>query len=187
MIQNIMTRTHQETGPKDMSGDRDMRPVHKLSLGPLLSTGVQPTEETEDLRKVKLDSASRNLERTPVMVGGKLERFRDIGNMITTWDVLEQDDKEWMVEEGVRRGGRKISRRMSKLIGIFGDENDRVIGQTIDVVFGEDTNLCSLSSISASLCSNVNFSTETSKKTENVQVINYNKKGFISVKLQILL
>ena len=69
------------------------------------------------------------------------------------------------------REGRKISRRMSELIGIFGDENDRVIGQTIDVVFREDTNL---SSISASLCSNVNFSTESSKKTENDQVINYN-------------
>jgi hypothetical protein len=66
----------------------------------LLSTGVQPTEETADLRKVKLDSASTNLERTPVMVEGKLERFKDIGSMITKWEELEHDDKEWMVEEG---------------------------------------------------------------------------------------
>ena len=146
-----------------------------------MCTGVQPTEETEDLRKVKLDSASRNLERTPVMVGGKLERFRDIGNMITTWDVLEQDDKEGMVEEGVRRGGRKLSRRMSELIGIFGEEKDRVVGQTGDVelLSREDTNLpsVSVSSRSASLCSKSNFSTISSKKKENIQYVqasNYN-------------
>ena len=77
-----------------------------------------------------------------------------------------------MVEEGVRRGGRKISRRMSELIGIFVEENDRVIGQTTDVVSREDTNL---SSLSASLFPNVNLSTESSKKKENIQVINYNQ------------
>ena len=54
------------------------------------------------------------------------------------------------------------------------EENDRVIGQTIDVVSREDTNLSSLSSISASLFPNVNLSTESSKKKEKVQVINYN-------------
>ena len=76
----------------------------------------------------------------------------------------------------MRRGGRKISRRMSALIGIFEEENDRVIGQTTDVVSREDTNLSfiSLSSISASLFPNVNLSTESSKKKENIQVINYN-------------
>ena len=74
----------------------------------------------------------------------------------------------------MRRGGRKLSRRMSELIGIFGDENARVIGQTSDVAFREDTNLSSLSSIFASLSSNINISTKSSKKTENDQSINYN-------------
>jgi hypothetical protein len=83
-------------------------------------TGVQPTEETADLRKVKFDSASTNLERTPVMVECKLERFKDIGSMITQWEELEHNDKEWMVEKGVQRGGSTIRRRMSELIGIFG-------------------------------------------------------------------
>ena len=152
-----------DTGPKDMSGDRGMRPVHTPSPGPqckqritvndcvLLSTGVQPTEETADLRKVKLDSESTNLERTPVMVEGKLERFKDIGSMITQWEDLEHNDKEWMVEEGVRWGGRKFSRRMSELIGIFGEENDKIVGQTRGVVFGSDTTL-NLSSVSDSVC-----------------------------------
>ena len=172
-----------DTGPKDMSGDRGMRPVHTPSPGPqckqritvnncvLLSTGVQPTEETADLRKVKLDSESTNLERTPVMVDGKLERFKDIGSMITQWEELEDNDKEWVVEEGVRRGGRKISRRMSELIGIFGEENARIVGQTNGVAFGSDT---TLSSKPDSVCSNSDISSLSSRKTENTQTSNIN-------------
>ena len=81
-----------------------------------------------------------------------------------------------MVEEGVRRGGRKLSRRMSELIG---EEKDRIVGQTVDLLSREDTNLSSISvsARSASLCSNTNFSTISSRKTENiqnVQVSNYN-------------
>ena len=38
------------------------------------------------------------------MVEGKLERFKDIGSMITKWEELEQDDKEWMVE----RAGKSV-------------------------------------------------------------------------------
>jgi hypothetical protein len=47
------------------------------------------TEGTADLRKVRLDSASTNLERTPVMVEGKVERIKDIGSMITQWEALD--------------------------------------------------------------------------------------------------
>ena len=56
----------------------------------------------------------------------------------------------------MRRGGRKLSRRMSELIVIFGEENDRVVGQTggVELLSREDTNLpsVSISSRSASLC-----------------------------------
>ena len=141
----------------------------------LLSTGAQPSEETADLRKVMLDSASTNLERTPVMVEGKLERFRDIGSMITKWEKLKQDDKEWMVEEGVRRGGRKLSRRMSELIGIFGEENASVVGLTSDGIFREDNNLFSLTSISVSLSPSSNILPKSSKKTEKLSSIEYNR------------
>jgi hypothetical protein len=79
----------------------------------------------------------------------------------------------------MRRGGRKISRRMSELIGIFGEEKERIVGQTSGVVFGSDINLIlsSLSSISDSVCSNSNISTLSSRKTENTQSSNYNHTG----------
>ena len=44
--------------------------------------------------------------------------------MIKQWEQLEKDDSEWKVEEGVRRGGRKLSKRMSELLGIFGGERE---------------------------------------------------------------
>ena len=69
------------------------------------------------------------------------------------WERIEQDDNEWMVEEGMRRGGRKLSNRMSELIGIFGEgEKDGIFGLETGGTFTED-NISSLSSISSLLCS----------------------------------
>ena len=66
---------------------------------------------------------------------------------------------------------------MSDLIGVFGDENDRIVRRTSDVVFGKDTtlNLSSLSSIS--VCSNSSISTLSSKKTEFTQISKDNHFG----------
>ena len=72
-----------------------------------------------DLRKVKCMSGSSNRERTPIIVGGKVERFCDIGTMIDQWEEMEGNVLEWKVEEWVRRGGRKVSRRISELLGKF--------------------------------------------------------------------
>ena len=72
-------------------------------------TGVQPPDTTADLLKVTVDSASPNLNRTPGMVHGKEGRFSDIREMIIQWERIEQDDNEWMVKGGMRRGGRKLS------------------------------------------------------------------------------
>ena len=47
-----------------------------------------------DLRKVTEVSASPNLEKTPSLVGGRVERFGDIAKMINKWELLEEDDKE---------------------------------------------------------------------------------------------
>ena len=69
------------------------------------------------MRKVTEVSASPNLEKTPSLVGGRVERFGDIAKMIDKWEMLEEDDKEWKVEEGIRRGGRRLSRRVSELLG----------------------------------------------------------------------
>ena len=82
-----------------------------------IRTGEQSTDTAEDLRKVTTDSASPNLERTPSVVGGRVERFGDIGKMIGQWEMLEEDDKEWKVEEGIRRGGRRLSRTISDFLG----------------------------------------------------------------------
>ena len=81
------------------------------------STGVQSADTAADLRKVTEVSARLNLERTPSLVGGRVERFGDIAKMIDKWEMLEEDDKEWKVEEGIRRGGRRLSRRVSELLG----------------------------------------------------------------------
>ena len=45
-------------------------------------------------------SWSPNLERSPSIVGGREERFCDIGKMICLWEEMEGNDQEWKVEEG---------------------------------------------------------------------------------------
>ena len=64
-------------------------------------------------------SVSPNLERSPSAVGGNAERFCDIGTMVSQWEEMEVKVLEWKVLEGVRRGGRKVSRRISELLGKF--------------------------------------------------------------------
>ena len=53
-----------------------------------ISTGVQSTDTAADLRKVTAVFASPNLERTPSVVGGRVERFGDIGKMIGQLEML---------------------------------------------------------------------------------------------------
>ena len=52
------------------------------------------------MRKVNGRSRSPNLERSPSIVGGREERFFDIGKMISQWEEMEGIDQEWKVEEG---------------------------------------------------------------------------------------
>ena len=89
--------------------EQQMPGIYCVQLG----TSVQPPDTIADLEKVSVQSASPNLNRTPGVVDGKEERFCDIGEMIKQWEQLEEDDSEWKVEEGVRRGGRKLRKRMS--------------------------------------------------------------------------
>ena len=46
------------------------------------STGVQSLEHTADLIKVGGVTRNMSLEKSPSMVGGRVERFCEIGNMI---------------------------------------------------------------------------------------------------------
>ena len=48
------------------------------------------------------------------MMGVEVEEFSpDMEEMIKTWESIEHDEEEWKVEEGVRRNGRRVSRRIS--------------------------------------------------------------------------
>jgi hypothetical protein len=177
-------------GPKDMSDtDRDITvdkylgPAHTAYLGAqaeqsksvincaLLSTGVQQPDDSADLRKVTLESASPNLNRTPGLVNSRVERFGDISVMVTKWERLEQDDNEWKAEEGMRRGNRKFSMRMTELLGIFGDgEKGSMVGLESGISVLEDNILYSLPSTSLKLSSKSDIiSSLSSKKQENVK------------------
>ena len=57
-------------------------------------------------------------------LGDRVERFGDIGKMIGQLEMLYEDDKEWKVEEGNRRGCRRLRRRISELLRVFGEGGD---------------------------------------------------------------
>ena len=73
------------------------------------------------LQESQRGPVSSNLEKTPSMVNGKEERFRDVHALVREWEELESCKEEWEVQGGVRRGGRKVSKRMSELLGRFGE------------------------------------------------------------------
>ena len=69
----------------------------------------------------------------------------------------------------MRRGGRKLSKRISELLGIFGDgEKDRVVGPNTGGTVSED-NLSSFSSISSlsSVKDNILLSSRKTKTGSN--------------------
>ena len=59
--------------------------------------------------------------------------------MIRIWENLENDESEWRVEGGLRRGGRRVSRRISELLGKFeGEESLKSGGGRGDSEIGEN-------------------------------------------------
>ena len=48
-----------------------------------------------------------------------VERLCDIGTMVSQWEEMEGNVLEWKVEEGERRGGRKVRWRISELLWKF--------------------------------------------------------------------
>ena len=137
----------------------------------MLCTGVQQAEECTDFRKVTLVPASPNLDRTPGVVDGRVERFGDINVMVATWESLEHDDNERKAEEGMRRGNRKLSRRMSELLGIFGEGEGVSMGSLeVGVTTLEDNILHSLSSTTELCSKSDSISALSSSKAENINI-----------------
>ena len=83
------------------------------------STGVQSLEHTADLIKVGGVTRSPNLEKSPSILGGKVERFCDIGNMICQWEEMEGEVLKSAREERGRRECRRVNKRISELMGSF--------------------------------------------------------------------
>ena len=82
-------------------------------------TFVQWPREQTDLSKVSIVPVSPNFVRTKTGVEEGEKFNTDMGKLITMWDRMENDEEEWKVEEGVRRGGRRVSKRMSELLDKF--------------------------------------------------------------------
>ena len=60
-----------------------------------------------------------NLDKTPTVVGGRMEHFGSISDMIGHWEGMEERETE-KEEEAVEEGGRKrLSKRISELFGSF--------------------------------------------------------------------
>ena len=86
-------------------------------------TTIQWQERAADMRKVNSISGSPGVGENSPMIGGRGEAFdTDTAKMIRIWENLENDESEWKVEGGLRRGGRRVSRRISELLEKFEGE-----------------------------------------------------------------
>jgi hypothetical protein len=79
-------------------------------------------------------------ELSPMMVHGSKEVFRDVGTMVRTWEEMEEDISEWRQEGGVRRGGRRISRRISDLLRSFEEKEGEDIDRGVEISTGQGSN-----------------------------------------------
>ena len=79
-------------------------------------------------------------ELSPMMVHGSKEVFRDVGAMVKTWEEMEGDINEWRQEGGVRRGGRRISRRISDLLRSFEEKEGEDIDRRVEISTGPESN-----------------------------------------------
>ena len=96
-------------------------------------TFVQWPREQTDLSKVSIVPVSPNFVRTKTGVEEGEKFNTDMGKLITMWDRMENDEEEWKVEEGVRRGGRRVSKRMSELLDKFDGNVQADKSKTSDV------------------------------------------------------
>ena len=90
------------------------------------------------MKKACYRSKNCTQEKSPSLVGGIIERFHSIETVIPKWEEIEKDEKEWEECGGIRRGGRKVSKRMSELLDRFekgmGEEEKEIQAMSSDVV-----------------------------------------------------
>ena len=86
--------------------------IHTPPLGPIL----EPDARTYSGALTPLPGPS------VVHTCTEMERFRDVDDMIQEWEEMEGDIQEWEVVGGMRRGGRRVSKRISELLDIFDPE-----------------------------------------------------------------
>ena len=86
---------------------------------PVYSKTKQVIDCTADLRKVSRKSVIPKVELSPSLVSGRWEDFQSVGALIKEWEHLEGNESEWEVVGGVRRGGKRVSRRVTELMGKF--------------------------------------------------------------------
>ena len=81
---------------------------------------VEPVlKNIADLKKVCMRSKNCTQEKSPSLVCGMIERFHNIETVIPEWEEIEGDEREWEEVGGIRRGGRRVSKRMSELLDRF--------------------------------------------------------------------
>ena len=86
---------------------------------------VEDTRPTPDMRKAVHDHGSPNLEiklsRSPMLVHGRVELFGDMAVMIDHWNEKEKEEGAQGGKKEKERGGRRRSKRIDELCGIFGE------------------------------------------------------------------
>lgn len=106
------------TGPSAISRARDVQSTETDILQCVHCThSVQSDKRPADSRKLDHlgspeELSSITFDKTPTMVGGKLEKFGNIQDMITRWERQDEERCESRRGEG---GTRRISQRISEL------------------------------------------------------------------------
>ena len=126
---------------------------------------------------VKTPMGGRRVDdRSPSIVNGTEEWFRDVNSMVGRWEAMERDEGEWLPKNGRRRGGKRISRRMSELIlGFEGGEADSEMDRRTDLQnMGSNVKISSFTSIS-----NHSKKSETNQISSNVATRGVRQSNFV--------
>ena len=94
-----------------------MGPEKKL-MQPLagINQGEHTVKNIADLIKVRKHPDSIIFDKSPSMVNGMKESFKDVRAMVGVWEAMDKDDGEWLTVGERRRGGRRVSRRISESV-----------------------------------------------------------------------
>jgi hypothetical protein len=89
--------------------------IPENGVEPRIVFGVRLTVDPGPGVRTPMGGRDVNL-KSPSTINGTKEWFMDVNSMVGRWEEMDQDEGEWLPKDGRRRGGRKLSRRMSELI-----------------------------------------------------------------------